>query len=156
MAQQMHFPQHYSFPAGHFGGYQTYAPSPYLQPQFRPPFNGEVMGAGTFMQGAQQMPHQAVPYYTEKQHNPFDNPLQPSTPPNPYQQPGIHQFVNPYPKQSFMQKPQQAGLSSVLNQFKTQDGTIDLNKMVNTAGQVLNTVSQVSAMFKGAGSIFKA
>ncbi|RFU68456.1 hypothetical protein D0469_12010 [Peribacillus saganii] len=154
MAQQMHYPQHYGFPAGQFGGYQAFEPAQYLHPHQRPPFNGGTAGAGTYMQGTQQSPPQAVPYYTEKQNNPFDNPLQPST--VPHQQPGIHQFVNPYPKQSFMQKPQQAGISSVLNQFKTQDGSIDINKMMNTAGQVLNTVSQVSAMFKGAGSLFKS
>lgn len=54
-----------------------------------------------------------------------------------------------------MQKPQPSGIKSVMNQFKTQDGSMDITKMMNTAGQMMNTVSQVSSMVKGVGGFFK-
>jgi hypothetical protein len=43
-----------------------------------------------------------------------------------------------------------------MNSFKSQDGTVDVNKMVNTAGQMVNAVTQVSSIVKGIGGIFKA
>ena len=54
-----------------------------------------------------------------------------------------------------MQKAQPSGFQSVLNQFKTQDGSMDVTKMMNTAGQMVNTVSQMTSVFKGVGSLFK-
>jgi hypothetical protein len=94
-------------------------------------------------------PHQM--YHQANTFNPFENPLQPK--PN---QSVANGGANPYPKQAFMQKAKPTGVQSVLNQFKTQDGSIDLNKMVNTAGQMMNTVNQVSSLVKGVGSVFKA
>ncbi len=82
---------------------------------------------------------------------PFANPLQIKK----NQQQLSVPYPNPYPKQSFMQKPQPSGFQSVLNQFKTQDGSFDITKMMNTAGQMVGTVSQVQNMFKGLGGIFK-
>lgn len=82
--------------------------------------------------------------------NPFDHPLHPSVK-RPPQQP----FANPYPKQQFMQKPQPSGFQSVLNQFKTQDGTVDVTKMMNTAGQMVNTFSQMTSVVQGLGGLFK-
>ncbi len=43
----------------------------------------------------------------------------------------------------------------ILNSFKSQDGTVDINKMVNTAGQMMNAVTQVSSLVKGFGGMFK-
>ncbi|MFL6518387.1 MAG: YppG family protein, partial [Bacillus sp. (in: firmicutes)] len=63
--------------------------------------------------------------------------------------------MNPYPKQSAIPK-QPGGVQSIMNSFKSQDGPVDLNKMVNTAGQMMNAVSQVSSLVKGFGGIFKA
>lgn len=88
--------------------------------------------------------------------NPFQNPLfqqdedfyQP-----PHVQPDMN-ITHPYPKQSFMQK-NTGGLSSVINQFKTQEGSIDFNKMIDTAGQMMNSMNQVTNLVKGVGSIFK-
>ena len=54
-----------------------------------------------------------------------------------------------------MQKNQGGNISSVLNQFKTQEGSIDFNKMIDTAGMMLNSMNQVSNLVKGVGSIFK-
>ena len=87
---------------------------------------------------------------TSQSFNPFDNPLQPQIKRPPYQA-----FSNPYPKQQFMQKAQPSGFQSVLNQFKTQDGSVDITKMMNTAGQMVNTFTQMSSVFKGVGSLFK-
>ena len=97
------------------------------------------------MPASQPYQQPAAPY------SPFDNPLQPAKRPPQFQQP----VYNPYPKQQFMQKPQPSAIKSVMNQFKTQDGSVDITKMMNTAGQVMNTVSQVSTMVKGVGGFFK-
>ncbi|HWO76354.1 MAG TPA: YppG family protein [Bacillus sp. (in: firmicutes)] len=62
-------------------------------------------------------------------------------------------FMNPYPKHQMFVKQKPGG--SLLNSFKSQDGSIDLNKMINTAGQMMHAVQQVSSMVKGLGSMFK-
>lgn len=67
-----------------------------------------------------------------------------------------HSQVNPYPKPNYPPKSASGGLSSVMNSFKTQDGTLDFNKMANTAGQMMNAVTQVSSVFKGIGGLFKS
>lgn len=46
-------------------------------------------------------------------------------------------------------------LNSVFQSFKSQDGSYDFNKMVNTAGQLVNAINQVSGMAKGIGGMFK-
>lgn len=84
--------------------------------------------------------------------SPFANPLQTAK----MQQQMAAQYPNPYPKQAFLQKQQPSGFQGILNQFKTQDGSMDVNKMMNTAGQMMGTVSQVQNMFKGLGGLFKA
>ncbi|WP_428908897.1 YppG family protein [Niallia sp. Krafla_26] len=63
-------------------------------------------------------------------------------------------YFHPYPKASFLARPP-SGVSSVLNSFKSQDGKLDINKMVDTAGQMINAVSQVSTVVKGLGGMFK-
>ncbi|MDF2556650.1 MAG: hypothetical protein K0R71_478 [Bacillales bacterium] len=72
--------------------------------------------------------------------------------PNPFQ-------VNPYFQQPLqpnaMMNNQNSGFSNVLNQFKSQNGSVDINKMMNTAGQMVNAVSQVSGIIKGLSGIFK-
>jgi hypothetical protein len=40
-------------------------------------------------------------------------------------------------------------------QFKNSDGTYDINKMMSTMGQMINTVNQVNGMLKGLISTFK-
>ena len=84
--------------------------------------------------------------------SPFANPLE-SKKMGPYMNAS---FPNPYPKQAFMQKSQPSGFKSIMNQFKTQDGSMDVTKMMNTAGQMVGTVSQMQNVFKGLGGIFKA
>ncbi|MEB6547723.1 YppG family protein [Heyndrickxia sporothermodurans] len=88
----------------------------------------------------------------------FQNPLQPA---EEYQnlksQNMQNHFLNPYPPQAGTAvKPQQGGVNSLMNSFKSQDGSLDFNKMVNTAGQMMNAVNQVSTMVKGLGGLFKS
>ncbi|WP_409270440.1 YppG family protein [Neobacillus sp. SCS-31] len=96
-------------------------------------------------------------YYGEQgSHFLFQNPLEagggdvqaPQTGFNPYFP------MNPYPKNNL--QPKQPGAMSVLNSFKSQDGSLDITKMVNTAGQAINAVSQATALLKGLGGVFKA
>ena len=56
-------------------------------------------------------------------------------------------ILSPIPqKASFLAKPP-SGVQSVLNSFKSQDGTLDVNEMVDTAGQMVNAV--YSSVFSG-------
>ncbi len=87
----------------------------------------------------------------------FQNPLQPeeeSYPPYYPQQMMNQTGVNQYPNQTLMPK-QPSGIHSIMNSFKSQDGSVDMTKMVNTAGQMMNAVTQVSSMVKGLGGMFK-
>ena len=65
-------------------------------------------------------------------------------------------FMNPYPVQSQQQIQQPKQFNSILNQFKGQDGNIDMKKMMDTAGQMMNTVNQLNGMIKGIAATFKA
>ncbi|WP_084374841.1 YppG family protein [Neobacillus soli] len=88
----------------------------------------------------------------------FQNPLQPQDEmihKQPYIPMNGYPMMNPYPKQSAMPK-QPGGVQSFMNSFKSQDGSVDVNKMVNTAGQMMNAVTQVSSLVKGFGGFFKA
>jgi len=88
----------------------------------------------------------------------FENPLQTQNemPYSSYYQSDLpYPNMNPYPQQNFLPK-QPGGFQSVMNSFKNQDGNLDLNKMVDTAGQMMNAVTQVSSMVKGLGGILKA
>lgn len=112
--------------------------------------------AQQFQPGSQGLyPNQ---YFPQKEaQSLFHNPLQPKeeTMPYPYMPMTGYPIMNPYPKQSFIPK-QSGGMQSILNSFKSQDGSVDLNKMINTAGQMANAVSQVTSLVKGFGGIFKA
>ncbi|NLP50339.1 hypothetical protein HC179_06470 [Bacillus sp. RO1] len=65
-------------------------------------------------------------------------------------------FMNPYPTQGQSTKPQTSQVNSFMNQFKGQDGNVDMKKMMDTAGQMMNTVNQLNNMFKGLAATFKA
>jgi hypothetical protein len=86
----------------------------------------------------------------------FQNPLQPEDDPiyGYYSQQADYQNYNPYPQYAFMPK-QPSGLQSIMNSFKSQEGNLDINKMVDTAGQMMNAVNQVSSLVKGLGGMFK-
>lgn len=81
----------------------------------------------------------------------FQNPLEPD---DDYQfsQYGKQQaYLNMYPRPPQIPKPS----STILQSFKSQDGSLDLNKMVNTAGSLINAINQVSGMAKSLTGIFK-
>ncbi|MGG7617981.1 YppG family protein [Bacillus coreaensis] len=119
-------------------------------------------GGGGFQGQGFDYPYQGnQPYSQEKKHKLSEAVLH-----NPLQQPEIsyhnqfaygqysQPFSHPYPKQSAIPRPP-TGVKSIMNSFKTQDGTFDVNKMVDTAGQMMNAVTQVSSMVKGLGGMFK-
>ncbi|PEE44035.1 YppG family protein, partial [Bacillus pseudomycoides] len=65
------------------------------------------------------------------------------------------QPFQPYPtmnKQKQQQQPSQ--FSSFVSQFKTSDGNYDVNKMMNTAGQMMNAMNQVTGIVKQVGGFF--
>jgi hypothetical protein len=85
----------------------------------------------------------------------FQNPLEPKNPYSGQTQMAYNQMnYNPYPRPNMIAKPN-GGIGTIMNSFKGQDGNLDLNKMINTAGQMVNAVSQVSSMVKGLGGMFK-
>jgi hypothetical protein len=57
-----------------------------------------------------------------------------------------------HPPQYPTKQPSQLG--NMMNYFKTPEGGLDLNKMMNTYGQVKSTYSQVSPFVKSMGSVF--
>lgn len=65
-------------------------------------------------------------------------------------------FMNPYPTQNQNNKQQSSQVQSFMNQFKGQDGNVDMKKMMDTAGQMMNTVNQLNSMVKGIAATFKA
>ncbi|VEF48006.1 Uncharacterised protein [Bacillus freudenreichii] len=65
-------------------------------------------------------------------------------------------YTHPYQMPGQLPKPQTGHFNSFLNSFKSQSGTLDLNKMMDTAGQMMNALTQVSNMAKGIGGLFKA
>ncbi|MBS4199471.1 hypothetical protein KHA93_07380 [Bacillus sp. FJAT-49732] len=85
----------------------------------------------------------------------FQNPLQPEDGYFYEKYANQQGLPNAYPKPPQLPKPPNGGFNTVLNSFKTQTGSLDINKMVNTAGQVVNAINQVSNMAKGIGGIFK-
>lgn len=92
------------------------------------------------------------PNYSVPVENILQNPLQPL--PNYQQVQPIPMYQHPYPKPHIPQKP--LVTNSFLSSFKNKDGTINMNKMLDTAGLMLNAVSQVSSLIKGIGGVFKS
>jgi len=112
---------------------------PAIRP-FAPPLSSGGMAAENFSGG-----NPAQPAYG--QGNPsLPNPVQG----NPFSQPPVFPGVFP----PVPGRP--PGFSLLLNSFKNKDGTIDFQKMVNTAGQMVNTLNQVTGLIKGFSQIFKA
>ncbi|WP_256218256.1 YppG family protein [Bacillus sp. MUM 116] len=116
------------------------------------------MVAQNYNQGMfqQQMPISNQQFSQKDSQFLFQNPLQPQEKkvPNQYMPMNGYPMMNPYPKQNMLPK-QPGGMKSIMNSFKSQDGTVDLNKMMNTAGQMVNAVNQVSTLVKGLGGMFK-
>lgn len=119
-------------------------------------------GGGGFPGQGYDYPYQGNPLYQQDKKQKISEAVLH----NPLQQPEVsyhnqfaygqynQPFSHPYPKQSAIPRPP-TGMKSIMNSFKTQDGTFDVNKMVDTAGQMMNAVTQVSSMVKGLGGMFK-
>ncbi|MFC0523716.1 YppG family protein [Pontibacillus salicampi] len=115
-----------------------------------------------------QMAHQAQPYYMPQQGFPMIN--QSGTPPveeayhppafqTPYEQfqkPPQPTQWNPYVSaQQNMPPLQQQQQKGIMQYFMDKNGQLDLDKMLNTMGQVANTANQFSPLVKGIGSFMK-
>jgi hypothetical protein len=132
--------------------WQSYQPqNPYYPGGIQPVNQNYPQG---YMQ--QQQPYSPPPYQQKDSQFLFQNPLQPQEEMYPNQYPHMNGYpnMNPYPKQNMMPK-QPGGMQSFMNSFKSQDGSVDFNKMMNTAGQMMTAVNQVSSLVKGLGGIFK-
>ncbi|MEH7236541.1 YppG family protein [Bacillus sp. JJ1562] len=66
-----------------------------------------------------------------------------------------YQTPNQTPYPIGLGQTQQKGGASILNQFKKKDGTYDINKMMDTAGQMVGAVNQVNSIVKGLTKTFK-
>ncbi|KSU87867.1 hypothetical protein A2U94_19115 [Bacillus sp. VT 712] len=64
-------------------------------------------------------------------------------------------FPNPYPKGNQQMKQQPNQFHSLMSQFKSSDGNYDVNKMMNTAGQMMGAMNQLTNLVKGFTGIFK-
>lgn len=134
---------------------------PNFPAQYQNPYFQQQAGIPPYysMGNPQTVPYQN-PYpsaYLNKNHvqSIFQNPLEPKDPYASHMQMINYPMnYNPYPKPNMIPKPN-GGFGTIMNSFKGQDGNLDLNKMMNTAGQMMNAVSQVSSMVKGLGGIFK-
>ncbi|MDR4888672.1 YppG family protein [Fredinandcohnia sp. QZ13] len=62
-------------------------------------------------------------------------------------------YPTPYP--IGMEQAQKKGGGGILTQFKKDDGTYDINKMMDTAGQMVGTINQVNSIVKGLTKTFK-
>ncbi|GAA5417479.1 hypothetical protein Pryu01_02553 [Paraliobacillus ryukyuensis] len=111
-------------------------------------------------------PFQSYPGFpfVPNQQNPYQAPT-------PFQQqmPEQQQFSTPYQYLSKPQHPmewfpeQQNATSSgygnqmkgFMSYFQDKDGQMDLDKMLNTVGQVANTYQQITPVIKGIGSFMK-
>src|SRR5699024_3694429 len=105
-------------------------------------------------------PNQQPPYYPYQapfQSNGF--PPQPNmhhqSYPSPYQQMPFHQGKWQPPHQSMGAGQQKSLTKGIMGYFQNDEGQLDFDKVLNTAGQVGNTYQQVSPLVKGIGSFFK-
>ncbi|WML53855.1 YppG family protein [Neobacillus sp. PS3-12] len=143
-------PQQYAVPPLHNPDWHSFQPqNPYYPGQYQPLNQG-------FYPYTNQATYPVQPSMQKDSQFLFQNPLQPQEKVYPYQttHPPINGFVNPYPKHNIMPK-QPGGMNSLMNSFKSQDGSVDFNKMMNTAGQMMNAVTQVTSLVKGLGGMFK-
>jgi len=105
----------------------------------------------------QNWPH-FQPYDQNLLYQPHHYPIK-----NPSMYPQQWQFQNqsfyptPYPIGATAPSQQQhQGIQSLLSQFKNEDGTVDINKMMDTAGQMMGAVNQISGLVKGISNVFKS
>ncbi|MBD8070203.1 YppG family protein [Bacillus sp. PS06] len=119
--------------------------SPYSQNRYmNTNFQHQYPQGGLYSHNGYQPPIGGYPY---SQINPL----------NPHSQQGMYQqYPTPYPMNYQMTPQQASGFQSFLSQFKTEEGTYDYNKMMDTAGQMMGAVNQISGLIKGFSSAFKS
>ncbi|MBA2879220.1 hypothetical protein HNR63_002292 [Anoxybacillus kamchatkensis] len=97
-----------------------------------------------------QMPHVAPVHYYPYYSQPTSFPVPPVVPPmSPFTTPPASPFVSPMPPFAPAKPP------SLLEQFKTKDGTYDITKMMNTMGQAVQVMNQMTGLVKGLTQTFK-
>ncbi|WP_017473803.1 YppG family protein [Amphibacillus jilinensis] len=105
-------------------------------------------------------PNYRVPYYN------YPQPVQPKgLPPQlPGNQQSFPPFLNtpyyahnnwPIPQQGTAMGQQPQSNKGVMGYFQNNEGQLDFDKVLNTAGQVANTYQQFTPIVKGIGSFFK-
>lgn len=75
-----------------------------------------------------------------------------------YKQQGHTNQFSSEPFSGFMSEKsvkKQGAFKSVMDQFKSDNGSIDFNKMVGTTSQLASAINQVSGFVKGVSGIFK-
>jgi hypothetical protein len=145
------------YPVSPHSNFSHQLPTPNLQHYPTNPAYYQSSNGGWNYQPAPYQTVNFAPYYGGKNsiQTIFQNPLEPKDSYEQKMNMGPYSMnLNPYPKTNMIPK-SNGGIGSIMNSFKGQDGNVDLNKMVNTAGQMMNAVSQVSAMVKGLGGMFK-
>ncbi|MGL4821273.1 MAG: YppG family protein [Bacilli bacterium] len=67
------------------------------------------------------------------------------------------QPVHPYPLGMKKRPPVEPsnGMNVFLKQFKNKEGAYDMNKVLNTTGQMVSTVNQIGGIVKQVGGLFK-
>ncbi|WP_033828649.1 YppG family protein [Bacillus andreraoultii] len=63
---------------------------------------------------------------------------------------------NQLPPLSSQNSGPQSSMNSIMQNFKSKDGSIDFNKMFSTAGQLMGTINQFTSLIKGVSQLFKA
>lgn len=135
------------------GYYQAFPSYHHFEQQPSDFQNGQNIDGGLFFQHHKQSPYQQhyqypyqdsyYPYFGNGGSDYFTVKNSNTPYPTPY----------PTPTPYFKQPP--SGLQTIISQFKKSDGQIDINKMMDTAGQMMSAVNQMGGLFKGVTSIFK-
>ncbi len=103
-----------------------------------------------------------APYYTNQMdfYQPFQISLMQQQQPMFYPPQQQNSFVGPYTpypmtnKQNYKKQQTQGQFSNIISQFKTSDGNYDINKVMNTAGQMMNAMNQITGIAKQVGGFF--
>lgn len=97
-----------------------------------------------------QMPHMVPVHYHPYYSQSTSFPVPPVVPPmSPFATPPASPFVPPMSPFAPAKPP------SLLEQFKTKEGTYDITKMMNTMGQAVQVMNQMSGLVKGLTQTFK-
>ncbi len=143
-----------NYPSGH-EGIQSGPPVVTLNHDFLPASRLNSYPFGGYVHFTPPVDHLANHFPEGPQasffHTLLENPLHPLYQPRPGDLPPLPQSSPPNQEQSF----QHPASVSLLETFKNKDGTLDINKMISTAGQFLSVVDQFSSLIKGFSQMIK-